>query len=286
MSMETKEEATSRNDASKPGLFSRQPFSTLEKIAFWAAIVLTLAGLGGVITLTITSGSPSADSVTGLACALAIVLILASRMRWAPLVTTVIGAYELYLVGTEPYALASLADPKGPDGGFGKFVGIVIVLACVLLVLGCSIGATVQNYRHSSRKAPRVLPAALGMVAGLVVGAVFIGALSQPPAPVGTSYTNGVPTVHMNATQFDQSSVRISKGSKLMLIDDTSVVHILANGTWQNGKVQKLQEVGAPLVNNVQLNGNSVEIGPFNMAGTYHIYCEVHVGMNLIVIVQ
>jgi plastocyanin len=288
MSLETKNEqsATISLESPRPGLFSRLPFSTLEKIAFWAAIVMSLAGIGGVTALFITSGAPSADSVTGMVCALLIVIFLATRMRWAPLVTTVIGAYSLYVVATEPYALASLTDPKGPDGGFGKFAGIVITLACTLLVVGCSAGAALQNYRQRDRQAPRLLPAALTLVAGMAIGAIFIGALSQPPIPVGTTYTNGVPTVHMNATNFDQPSVTISKGSKLMLVDDTSVVHILANGSWQNGTVQKVREAGAPLVNNLQMNGNSVAIGPFTTAGTYHIYCEVHQGMNLTVIVQ
>ena len=270
----------------RAGFFARLPFSPLEKVAFWTSIVLTLAGLGGVITLFITSGAPSRDSVTGLICSLVIVLLLASRMRWAPILTTIIGAFDLYLVATEPYAVASLADPKGSDGGLGKFIGVVIILGCILLVLGCSIGAAIQNYRQGSRKAPRLLPAAMTLVAGLVIGAIFIGAFSQPPAASGTTYTNGVPTVHMGATSFDQPSVTIPKGSKLLLVDDTSVVHILYNGSWQNGTQQKAREPGAPLVNNLQLNNSSVEIGPFTTAGTFHIYCIVHQNMNLTVIVQ
>lgn len=280
------QEVSQRAPAPKSGPFARLPFSALEKVAFWAAFVLTLSGLGGVITLFITSGGPSRDSVTGLVCALVIVVLLATRMRWAPIVTSVIGAVELYLVATEPYAVASLANPKGSDGGIGKFIGVVVVLGCSLLVLGCSIGAAIQNYRQGSRKAPHLLPAAMALVAGLVIGAVFIGALSLPPTASGTTYTNGVPTVHMSATNFNQPSVTIPKGSKLLLVDDTSVVHILDNGSWQNGTAQKVQEAGAPLVNNLQLNNNSAEIGPFNTAGTFHIYCIVHQGMNLTVIVQ
>lgn len=276
----------SRVSAAKTGVFARLPFSALEKVAFWASVVLTLGGLGGVITLTITSGGPSRDSVTGLVCALAMVILLATRMRWAPIVTSAISVFSLYLVATEPYAVASLANPKGSDGGLGKFIGVVIALGCTLLVLGCSIGAAIQNYRQGSRRAPRFLPAGTTLVAGLVIGAVFIGALSLPPAPTGTVYTNGVPTVHMGATSFTQPLVTIPKGSKLLLVDDTSVVHILDNGSWQNGTAQKTSEPGAPLVNNLQLNNNSVEIGPFTIAGTYHIFCIVHQDMNLTVIVQ
>lgn len=121
----------------------------------------------------------------------------------------------------------------------------------------------------------------------MVIGAILIAAIAQPAATASTaaSATNGVPTVHMSAGSFSQPSVTISKGSKLLLVDDVSVLHILANGSWHNGVAQSANEAGAPRVNNLQVNGNSVEIGPFSVAGTYHIYCTVHQGMNLTIFV-
>jgi plastocyanin len=100
------------------------------------------------------------------------------------------------------------------------------------------------------------------------------------------SSSSGMPTVHMNGNNFAQSSITISKGQSLMLVDDASAVHIIANGSWSNGSAQPKQESGAPAVNNLQFNGNdSHTIGPFNTAGTYHLFCTVHPGMNLSVIV-
>jgi hypothetical protein len=78
-------------------------------------------------------------------------------------------------------------------------------------------------------------------------------------------------------------SVTIPKGSMLLLVDDVAVPHILSNGSWENGAPKSAKEPGAPTVTNVQVNGNSVEIGPFTTAGTYS---TVHQGMNLTVIVQ
>jgi plastocyanin len=78
----------------------------------------------------------------------------------------------------------------------------------------------------------------------------------------------------------------VAKGAKLLLVDDVSVPHILANGSWQNGQAQPATEPGAPIVDNVQVNGTSAEIGPFTTAGTYHLYCPIHQGMNLTVTVQ
>ena len=56
--------------------------------------------------------------------------------------------------------------------------------------------------------------------------------------------------------------------------------------TWQNGQPERSKEQNAPIVNNVQVSGGSVETGPFITAGTYHIYCTVHQGMNLQINVQ
>ena len=290
MSMETKEEKKPAMDveATQTHLFSRQtPPTVLGRIAFWAFLVGGLGGLAGAIALTIVSGSPSRDIVITTVVGLASAAILATRFRWAPLVTTLLGAYNLYLVFTEPYVIESLVHPKtDPQGGFGHFVMVVIITAVAIIAFGASIGAAVQNYRQGSRQTPRWLPSALSLVAGMVIGAIFIGAIAQESLATGTTYTNGVPTVHMSAGSFLQSSVTIPKGSKLMLVDDVAALHILANGSWQNGVPKTTSEPGAPRVNNVQVNSGSTEIGPFSAAGTYHIYCEVHQGMNLTIIVQ
>jgi plastocyanin len=289
MSMETKKEnePAMSIETTQTRLFARQPLSVLGKIAFWASLVEALGGLGGTIALTIASGSPSRDLVITTVCWLASAGILATRFRWAPLVSALLGGYLLYAIFTQPYVVESLVNPKtDPQGGFGHFVGVVILCACALVAFGASVGAAVQNYRQGSRQAPRWLPAALSVVAGMVVGALLIGAISQPAVVTGTTYTNGVPTVHMGAGSFVQSSITISKGSKLLLVDDVASLHILANGSWQNGVAKSANEPGAPRVNNVQVSGGSTQIGPFTTAGTYHIYCEVHQGMNLTIIVQ
>jgi plastocyanin len=94
--------------------------------------------------------------------------------------------------------------------------------------------------------------------------------------------------VHMGETTFLQPSVTISKGSSLNLIDDVPVLHIIGNGSWVNSVMKPARESGAPVVNNLQFNaaGQSMAVGPFNTAGTFHLYCSVHLNMNLTVIVQ
>jgi plastocyanin len=70
------------------------------------------------------------------------------------------------------------------------------------------------------------------------------------------------------------------------LVDDGNFTHIIANGSWDGSNPKPASEPGAPSVHNVQVNGGSITIGPFNTAGTFSIYCTVHPGMMLQVIVQ
>ena len=103
----------------------------------------------------------------------------------------------------------------------------------------------------------------------------------------GSSGSGSGMTVHLGNTNFLQSSVTISKGDSLTLVDDVAVVHIIQNGSWDsNGTPKPATEAGAPTVN-VQFQGSDTHmVGPFDTAGTFHLFCSIHVGMNLTVIVQ
>ena len=96
--------------------------------------------------------------------------------------------------------------------------------------------------------------------------------------------SNGA-TVKLGLNNFEQSSVTISKGSKLTLVDTQAVPHIIQNGSWVNGTAKPAKETGAPTVNQNFSGNDTHPIGPFNTAGTYHLYCTIHPGMNLTVIV-
>ena len=118
-------------------------------------------------------------------------------------------------------------------------------------------------------------------------GTVTPSSTTPPPTIEGNTGTSGSSTVvHMSFQTFAQPSVTISKGSSITLIDDVAVPHHLANGTWDNNSAQPLDEPNAPMVD-VQFSGNDQQvIGPFATTGTYHLYCTIHPGMNLTVIVQ
>ena len=94
------------------------------------------------------------------------------------------------------------------------------------------------------------------------------------------------PTVHMGQSNFLQSSVALQKGEMLILHDDVNSMHIITNGSWVNDVSRPATESGAPNVMQTYSSaGQSTPVGPFNTAGTFHLYCTVHPGMNLTVTV-
>jgi len=130
----------------------------------------------------------------------------------------------------------------------------------------------------------------------LALGSILLAACSRPgtitttPGSTPTTGSGGggsggcaSGTVHMNASNFTQPCVNISKGSKVTLVDDVQVLHIITNGQWVNDSPQLSVQPGAPTINNVNISGGSGDIGPFNTAGKFNVLCTVHVGMNLVV---
>src|SRR6266704_2966927 len=123
-------------------------------------------------------------------------------------------------------------------------------------------------------------------VAIVVMGLLTI--LISVLSACGKSATASGPNqVHMNESNFEQSSIIIKKGQRITLVNDTADIHIIENGTWDdNGNARAQKEPGAPTVD-AQVNGYAnQQFGPFNIPGTFHLYCTVHPGMKLTIIVK
>lgn len=123
----------------------------------------------------------------------------------------------------------------------------------------------------------------------LSLAVVFLTACDSSTTGCGsnTSGSSNTSAVAMCTTTFAQSTITIHKGQSLTLVNDAADQHTIANGSWQNNVAQSAKEAGAPTINNVTIGGNSsTTIGPFNTVGTFKLYCTVHPGMNLTVIVQ
>lgn len=94
--------------------------------------------------------------------------------------------------------------------------------------------------------------------------------------------------MNLAASTFAPNSITLQKGASITLQNQTANVHIVANGFWQGNTQDPESEAGAPVVANVTFStaNQSLTVGPFNTAGTFHYYCSVHPDMNLTVIVQ
>lgn len=94
--------------------------------------------------------------------------------------------------------------------------------------------------------------------------------------------------VHMGPASFLVSSVILQPGMSLQLVNDTSVVHIIDNGYWDDSDQKNLlHEPGMP---KSPINFEAIHethlIGPFQTPGTYHLFDEIHLNMNLTIYVQ
>ncbi len=130
------------------------------------------------------------------------------------------------------------------------------------------------------------------LFASLAIGSILLAACTRPgSSPIASSTPEsggggGNTTVQMGLANFLQSSITIPKGSMLTLVDTQAVPHIITNGSWVNGAAKPAKEAGAPTVNQSFSGNDTHQIGPFNTAGTYHLYCTIHQNMNLTVIVS
>ncbi len=95
-----------------------------------------------------------------------------------------------------------------------------------------------------------------------------------------------IPTVHMGALGFIQNSITLHKGGMLNLVDDTISPHQIKNGSWVASVAKPAIEPGAPRVEQIFNGFDRAEIGPFNIAGAFHLYCTIHEEMNLTVFVS
>lgn len=114
---------------------------------------------------------------------------------------------------------------------------------------------------------------------------------STPPSSSSPSTSTGScaagTTVKTSVNNFEQSCITLKKGDTLKIVQDQTSFHIFDYGQW-NGNTQQPASAtaGAPALKSLQMSGPTVSIGPFTTAGTYHIYCTVHPGMNLTIVVH
>ena len=212
--------------------------------------------------------------------------VVATGFRPAPLLGSVVALVTLLVPIIQPHNVYVFTHPAQEE-----FILLVLLIAFGLVALVASIGVTLRNYQglgHELRL-PRWSGFSLSGLAGIVVGTMIVSQIvaAIPQTSAVSAGPNGEPAVHMTVSQFAQNVVLVPKGSKLLLVNDSSVEHLLQNGAWDaSGTPHAGAEAGAPTLHNVDITGGSKEIGPFATAGVYHVYCTLHRGMNLTIVVE
>jgi plastocyanin len=268
---------------------TRPPARGRDKSGPYALGKLTVAAVLGLPLLLSTNVVVNGLNLMNLLFAgialIVTAIIVATRWRWSPLLGALLyGLMFALFIPIMPYAL-------GHPNETYLFALNVVFLALAVVGIGAGIGATVQNYRkgEGELRAPRWLGGSLSGLAGLVAGMLIVSLIvaANPQTSAASTNPNGEPVVHMAADHFVQNVVLVPKGSKLLIVDDGSIEHVLQNGRWDtNGTPHAGAEPGAPTLGNVDITGGSREVGPFAIAGVYHIYCTLHQGMNLTIVVQ
>lgn len=263
-----------------PTLRKRFPLSMLGKVAFWLLITcacctglfVTLIGFPDGFGLTIVTGL--------LLCSAGLVLI---GVRWTPAISTLIcGVIVFVMFRVVAFPWYHLTHPQ-PD--YLPFLLDALIFVLLVMAGVTSLVTVIQNYLSPTRATPDWLKLVLSGMLGVVLGALLLAAILPSPTP-STASTNGEATVHLEPGTFLQPTVTITKGSKLLLIDDGAFTHVLTNGVWANGAVTPANEPGAPPVINRSITDGQMEIGPFTTAGTFHLACTLHQGMTLTILVK
>jgi hypothetical protein len=259
-------------------LFSRRPLRGLDKLSL-AGLLLCGVQSGLVALLPGARGGPLPYLCVGLLLSAGLV---AAGIRWAPALGAMLtGTVLLTMFTATGYTVYHLTQPKAQ---FGIFIGVVVGLTSLVATLGITLYTAVVHYLPGQPRATRWLTPAFTGLIGVLIGAVLIAGIAQPSA-AATGNANGEPVVHLGSASFEPALVAVPRESKLLVVDDATILHVLANGTWQQSRAAQAQEPGAPRVVNVRVDGGSVMIGPFTAAGTYHILCLVHSGMSLTIVV-
>src|SRR5258707_2355352 len=245
---------------------------------------LSVVVVGNVVAMVIEGGIIPPVLIATIAY-LVCGIVVATGWRWSmvlPLVFCSLGIVADFASGFPEYSLTH------PSANYVAFSLFVINYPLLIMVIVAAAVKLAQTLRHETPHVPEWMHPALGAVGGLVLGAFLIGMIAQSPSAGGAPAVHaGTQTVHVAAASFAPDIIALHKGDTLTIVDDAPVPHTITNGTLSAGnKPVPGVEPGAPLIKNVEVNNTTATVGPFTTPGTSHLYCTIHPGMALTIIVQ
>lgn len=265
---------------------TRQAHSTYSIIECIGLLCLALAVTASMLSVWLLHGTFVPEFFLIIVPAVLLSGLVIKRVRWTEVAGAIVALLTVALFLTDPNVQETLVHP---GESFLDFSAEVLVLASALVVTVVGVTAPLQTAWGRWIVDQRWLRAFLTGLTGVVVGMLVVAALAavNPVATSASSTSNGEPRVQMTTDHFAQNVVLVPKGSRLLIVSGSSVEHILRNGMWTpSGTPETLTESGAPAVHDLTIKGGSVQIGPFTTAGIFHLYCTIHRGMNLIIVVQ
>jgi plastocyanin len=213
-------------------------------------------------------------------------------LRWVPIIGSLLGCAMLLIFLTATgFPIHHLTHPKDAFGygvfpalSFLMYVVMTGLFWCAAMLIVTGITTVIHTYFFARwQNFPWFKTALTGAIC-LWCGAVMVGALTQPDRPVNTLSPG---TVALEVGSFSPSSISMTKGETLTIVDSGAYHHNLSMGRWIDGQPVLQNQPGAPSLTNKDVNaaGQTVMLGPFNTAGTFYLICSLHHNMTLKIIV-
>jgi plastocyanin len=209
-------------------------------------------------------------------------------LRWPPIIGSLLGLAMLFVFTTATgFPVHHLTHPKDAFGygvipafSFLMYMVMTGLFWCAAMLIVSGVTTVIHSYFFFRLQSFPWYRTVLTGVVCLWIGAVLVGALTQPDKPLGPLGAN---TVALNVGSFSQPSISMKKGESLTIVDSGSYHHNLSMGRWISGHPVLQKEAGAPNLRNKDVNGAGVTVivGPFNTAGTFYIICSLHHNMQL-----
>ena len=284
--MDDKLETTVNNYVLKKRRSSPRPLSIFSK----TFLVVVLVHAGMLTALGLFVQQPVVLILAGAETFVASLMLFG--LRWVPIISSLLGfAMLLIFLTATGFPVHHLTHPKDAFG-YGVFPALSFLMYmvmtglfwCAAMLIVTGVATVIHTYLFARWQHFPWFKTALTGAICIWWGAVLVGALTQPERPINALSPN---TVALEVGSFSPSSISLTKGEKLIIIDSGAFHHNLSMGRWINGQPVLQNQPGAPSLTNkdVTAAGQTVILGPFATAGTFYLICSLHHNMMLTITV-